>query len=222
MKRTVMIAAAGLLAAGAADGQQRMVMPGPGPGAPYPVPRGPSPSPHPGQHWGGRVNGVWVGGMRAPGGYAAYRRPYRGYQLSPYWLQSDFIISDWSTYGLQQPPYGYHWARYYDDAVLIDRRGAVADTVGGLDWDRFDLDGPSGSYDDRRYADRYAGADSPPPPAPPVYQEHHSNGVGDATGYAVDRSATRGRYAPPPPPAPGYAPPPPPPAYAPPVGYGAG
>ncbi len=253
MVRTVMIAAAVLTVAGAADGQQRMVMPGPGPGASYPMPRGPAPAAHTGQHWGGRVNGVWVGGARAPGGFAGYRRPYRGYQLSSYWLQPSFFISDWSSYGLQQPPYGYHWARYYDDAVLVDRRGAVADTVGGLDWDRFDLDGPGGSYDDRRYDDRYAGADYPPPP--PVYQEHRSNGVGGAlvggavgagagaliagrhdrgtgaligagvggiTGYAIDRSATRDRYAPPPPPAQGYAPPPPPPAYAPPVGYGAG
>ena len=111
MVRTVMIAAAALLAAGAADAQQRVVMPGPGPGAPYPMPpRGPTSPyatpPRPGQHWGGRVNGVWVGGMRAPGGYAAYRRPYRGLQLSGYWLQPSFTVVDWSLYGPQQPAFG--------------------------------------------------------------------------------------------------------------------
>lgn len=184
--RTVIIAAVALAAAGAGDAQQRMVMPGPG--AAYPMPdHGPMRPPirpvaaRSGQHWGGRVNGVWVGASRAPGGYAAYRRPSRGYVLPSYWSRPDFFISDWSLYGLQQPPSGYRWARYYDDAVLVDGRGSVTDTVGGLDWDRYDLDYTVGDtdrgYDDNRYAG--GGTDYPPPPRP-YPPERRSNGVGGA------------------------------------------
>ncbi len=249
--RTVMIAAVALTVAGAAEGQQRMVMPGPG--ASYSAPQSysdPAPTARRGHHWGGRVNGEWTAGVRAPGGYAAYRRLSRGYVLPNYWSQPRFVVSDWSLYGLQQPPYGYRWTRYYDDAVLVDTRGSVADTVDGIDWDRYDLDATSGSYaggggndsryagdsyDDNRYSGgQYAGAGGSYAPAAPAYQqgygERRSNGVGGAlvggalgagagaliagrrdkvggaligagagalTGYAIDRSANRNRYAPP-------------------------
>lgn len=185
--RTVVIAAVALTVAGAADAQQRMAMPGPG--APYSAPStGPAPTPRHGQHWGGRVAGHWTAGVHAPGGYAAYRRLSRGYVLPTYWNQPGFAVGEWSLYGLQQPPSGYRWTRYYDDAVLVDARGSVADTVDGIDWDRYDLDAGAGggnsryaegSYDDRRYA----GADYAPPPPPPYqqgYGERRSNGVGGA------------------------------------------
>ncbi len=106
---------------------------------------------HPGQpRWGSKVGGRWWGGANAPGGWNAYHRPYRGYALPSYWIAPRFYISDWQTYGLTQPTYGYNWVRYYDDAVLVDGRGSVYDTRSGIDWDRYD-----GGYadDDRVYAD---------------------------------------------------------------------
>lgn len=187
--RTLVVAAA--LAAGLAtveaDAQQRMVTPGPGPGpavapgagAPgQPSPARPVATAHP-RHWGGRYQGHWVGGLRAPGGWAAYRRPAPGVVLTTYWTQSSFAIGNWSDYGLSRPPVGYHWSRYYDDAVLVDGRGAVLDTVAGIDWPRYDLDEAQGGAVDTYLANRNsyeggAGAPyayppdygAPPPPAP--------------------------------------------------------
>lgn len=88
-----------------------------------------------GSRWGGTYNGRWSGGWNAPGGWNAYRRPTRGYRLPTYWISPNFFISDFGGYGLYAPPQGYGWQRYYDDAVLVDPRGRVRDTVYGLDWD---------------------------------------------------------------------------------------
>lgn len=138
----------------------------------------------PGQpRWGSKVGGRWWGGANAPGGWAAYRRPYRGYALPSYWVAPRFYISDWQAYGLTQPSYGYNWVRYYDDAVLVDGRGSVYDTRGGIDWDRYD-DGYYASddrvyadsgYDDRGYDDR--GYDA--------RYGRRDNGVGGAVAGAV-------------------------------------
>lgn len=107
---------------------------------------------HPGQpRWGSKVGGRWWGGANAPGGWSAYRRPYRGYALPTYWVAPRFYISDWQSYGLTQPSAGYNWVRYYDDAVLVDARGSVYDTRDGIDWDRYDDGYDRG--DDRVYAD---------------------------------------------------------------------
>lgn len=97
--------------------------------------------------WGGHVQGRWWGGWRAPGGWGAYRRPVRGWLLPSYWTAPSWYINDWSGYGLPRPPAGYNWSRYYDDAVLIDRRGSVYDTIGGVDWDGGDPDGIDPAYD---------------------------------------------------------------------------
>ncbi len=88
--------------------------------------------------WGSKVGGRWWAGANAPGGWNSYRRPTRGSALPPYWIAPRFAVNDWSSYALPQPPQGYAWTRYYDDAVLIDSRGSVYDTMGGLDWDRVD------------------------------------------------------------------------------------
>jgi Ni/Co efflux regulator RcnB len=117
---------------------------------------------HAGQpRWGSKVGGRWWGGANAPGGWSAYRRPYRGYALPSYWIAPRFYVNDWQTYGLTQPTAGYNWVRYYDDAVLVDGRGAVYDTRAGVDWDRYDggYAGDDrvyadGGYDDRGYDDR--------------------------------------------------------------------
>lgn len=88
--------------------------------------------------WGGRQNGRWIGGHRAPGGYTAYRPAFRGYVLPRYWVQPSFFIGNFSRYGFSAPRTGYGWSRYYDDAVLSDRSGRVYDSVRGVDWDRYD------------------------------------------------------------------------------------
>lgn len=111
---------------------------------------GSRPIAHP--RWGGRINNRWWGGMRAPGGYGAYRRPVRGYVLPSYWISPNFFINDWSGYGLYAPPTGYTWSRYYDDAVLVDGRGSVYDSVGGIGWDQFDGADVDYTYRDGDYA----------------------------------------------------------------------
>jgi Ni/Co efflux regulator RcnB len=98
-----------------------------------------------GSRWGTRVDGRWYGGVQAPGGWNAYRRPYRGWTLPTYWYAPSFFINDFSAFGLGAPPSGYTWSRYYDDAVLVDGHGRVYDSVGGLDWDRYD---GASAYDD--------------------------------------------------------------------------
>lgn len=200
--RTVLIATAGLalLAGAGAEAQERVVTRGPGAG--YAVPRAaPAPAPvfqrrdgawqrtpaHPGARWGSKVGGRWWGGANAPGGWAAYRRPYRNWVLPSYWIAPRFYITDWQTYGLTQPAYGYNWVRYYDDAVLVDGRGTVYDTRGGIDWDRYDdgydagerlaYAGDGARYDDRGYDDRgYDGR---------VYRERRDSGVGGAVAGAA-------------------------------------
>lgn len=120
--------------------------------------------------WGERSEGRWWAGHRAPGGWDAYRRPLRGWALPTYWLSPDWRVNDWATYGLPRPPEGYVWSRYYDDAVMIDARGSVHDTIGGVDWDQFDdvlVDyadvGAMPGYDRLAYA-----APTLPTPSPPA------------------------------------------------------
>jgi Ni/Co efflux regulator RcnB len=134
--------------------------------------------------WGGRVQGRWWAGYRAPGGWGAYQRPVRGWALPTYWATPNWYINDWSGYGLPQPPVGYNWSRYYDDAVLIDGRGSVYDTIGGVDWDQYDPDGVDYSYDDAGAGyDGHAYGDGAPG-APYAYPPR-DNGVGGAAVGAV-------------------------------------
>lgn len=91
--------------------------------------------------WGYERDGRWEGGSRAPGGWDAYRRLGRGHRMPSYWMGGGFGIADYLNFGLAAPPRGYHWIRYYDDAVLIDDRGDVWDSVGGIAWS-----GSSASY----------------------------------------------------------------------------
>ncbi|RZT54734.1 Ni/Co efflux regulator RcnB [Sphingomonas sp. BK036] len=160
--RGLLIAGVGMALAGggAADAQQRpgasYAVPGVAMQAPMQTPQRPGPiaarppvvhtssqqlGGHRAPRWGSKIGGRWWGGANAPGGWAAYRRPNRGWAVPGYWNAPRFYVDDWSTYGLPQPPAGYRWARYYDDAVLIDPRGSVYDTVSGTDWDRYDSDG---------------------------------------------------------------------------------
>jgi len=219
--RTVIIMAAGLATAmtGAADAQ-RVVTRGPGAGYPAPGPgRGPIEGQSGGSRWGSRIDGRWWGGANAPGGWSAYRRPVRGYALPRYWVAPRFTINDWQGYGLRQPAYGYNWVRYYDDAVLIDSRGSVFDSVSGLDWDGY---GDAGHRDGGYATDGYAHVDDHG-----YIRERRDDGfggaaigavaggvagnliagrgnrlggtligagVGAAAGYAIDKAEDRGRY----------------------------
>lgn len=58
---------------------------------------------------------VWI----APSGY--YYRPWRyGETLPRGWYEREYWVSDWWSYGLAEPPYGYEWVRVGRDVVLID------------------------------------------------------------------------------------------------------
>ncbi len=141
MKRVTIWGIALLLVAGA---QPAMAGHGPKPGMGAPgmggprmgAPRGGMRGVRP--NWGGRHNGRWVGGWRAPGGWSAYRRPFVGFALPSYWINPTYFVSNYGSYGLSQPAYGYGWSRYYDDAVLTDRYGRVQDYVERVDWDDAD------------------------------------------------------------------------------------
>ena len=102
-----------------------------------------------GHRWGPRQQGRWYAGWRAPGGWSAYRRPVVGYVLPRYWVSPNYYIANYGAYGLPAPAYGYGWSRYYDDAVMTDRYGRVADYRSDIDWDRYEGGyGPADSYAD--------------------------------------------------------------------------
>lgn len=192
--RMVLIAAsaAALVAAGGA-GAQRMVTPGPGMGYAQPamshvgapMMRTPGMVGQPGRstaagsRWGSKIDGRWWAGANAPGGWHSYRRLSRGSRLPGYWSSPSFFINDWSIYGLGEPPAGYNWARYYDDAVLIDDRGQVYDSVNGLNWDQYEsgyIDGGGSAGYGADYGAGYAAPAAtayPPQPgyAQPAYAE---------------------------------------------------
>ncbi|MEG8057952.1 RcnB family protein [Sphingomonas sp. 22L2VL55-3] len=165
-----LIASAGLvLAGGVADAQRPGASyPAPGTAMQVPMARPARPGPIAAQmpvvqaptrpiaaprssRWGSKIGGRWWAGANAPGGWAGYRRPHRGWVVPAYWNAPRFYVGDWSNYGLAQPPQGYNWVRYYDDAVLIDARGSVYDTTSDIDWD---LAGGGGyvAADPRAYA----------------------------------------------------------------------
>ena len=186
--RTVLIAASAIATLVAGEtGAQRMVAHGPGSpggmapttGAGYSAPNAPRVGMAPmiahGARWGSNVGGRWWAGANAPGGWGAYHRPARGWTLPGYWSAPGFAIADWSTYDLGQPPAGYGWSRYYDDAVLVDGRGRVYNCVSGVDWNR-------GGYEGG-YAAGYSDGDA-------VYA-----GPGDRGGYAPPPYAQDSPYA---------------------------
>jgi Ni/Co efflux regulator RcnB len=117
-----------------------------------------------GQNFGQKYQGRWVGGWQAPGGWNAYRRPYRGYVLPSYWISPSFYIGNWSSYGFAAPSNGYGWSRYYDDAVLTDRYGRVVDYVPNYNWDRNATRSSyyeDADYDYGAYPDGYDNYDAP-------------------------------------------------------------
>ena len=101
-----------------------------------------------GRNWGGRHQGRWNAGYRAPGGWAAYRRPFVGYALPRYWISPNFYVANYAGYGFAQPRAGYGWSRYYNDAVMTDSDGRVQDVITDYNWDdhgdRYEGDDDSG------------------------------------------------------------------------------
>ncbi len=141
-----------------------------------------------GPRWGGRIDGRWWAGARAPGGWGAYQRPLRGSVLPPYWAGSQWQVQDWAGFDLPAPPADQRWSRYYDDAVLVDARGMVHDTIGGVDWDRFDEGVDDFAYRDGAAGDQGGTSAVAPPGAPyPVPTQGQASRVtiaGDSRGKA--------------------------------------
>jgi hypothetical protein len=134
--------------------------------------------------------GRWSGGDMAPGGWQAYRTPFRGFVLPEYWTQPNFYIEDFARYGFAAPQDDYGWSRYYDDAVLTDSTGRVADVVKGVDWNRFDqgqfANGAGTSFEDGDFDRR-----RPDPRDFDRERDHKRGGVGALAGLAIGE-ATRG------------------------------
>lgn len=170
--RTLLLAAAAVSGLTAVPAAAQVVTGGYGGGAN--VYGAPSPG------WGGGyVDGRWYAGTRAPGGWAAYRRPQRGWAMPGYWRQPDFRIQNYAAFGLAPPPQGYGWSRYYDDAVLMGYDGRVYDSVGGIDWRRVDQPSATGyGYPSQGYAvapgEPYPGND------PNCYPRRKGSGIGGA------------------------------------------
>lgn len=156
----------------------------------------------------GYSGGRWDGGNRAPGGWNSYRRLNRGHRLPQYWMGASFGIPDYLAFGLAAPPQGYHWVRYYNDAVLVDYEGNVWDSVDGISWSDAEAyaDGgyatsnsysyssngagyaqpiqpvdPDAYYDQQPYPGGYA---PPVAVAPPAVQVQGFQGYGYGSGYA--------------------------------------
>uniref|UniRef100_UPI0035CC6FDB RcnB family protein n=1 Tax=uncultured Sphingomonas sp. TaxID=158754 RepID=UPI0035CC6FDB len=146
------------------------------------------------QRWGGSVGGHWQGGVNAPGGWNAYRHPSRGYHMPRYWFSPSFFIGDYAGYGLSAPPLGYGWYRYYDDAVLLDSRGRVYDSVDRLDWDGGY--GDDGDYAQDGYAEQYRQSGPRYAPLPPVTQSGNVTTYSTSSGYGGGGYAAGGYYYP--------------------------
>jgi Ni/Co efflux regulator RcnB len=59
-----------------------------------------------------------------------------GETLPQTWQSPSYTVSDWKGWGLAQPPAGSRWVRYYDDALLVDAAGKVADVRQDVSWAR--------------------------------------------------------------------------------------
>jgi hypothetical protein len=59
-----------------------------------------------------------------------------GETLPKTWQSPSYTVSDWKGWGLAQPAAGSRWVRYYDDALLVDAAGKVADVRQDVGWAR--------------------------------------------------------------------------------------
>lgn len=99
------------------------------------------PGPRSGHSWGGPGGGAGAPHAGRPQQhhrrYANFRRIDRGGEVPRYWWGPQFHVQHWQMYGFARPAEGHRWIRYYDDALLVDRRGRVRDARHGFDWDRY-------------------------------------------------------------------------------------
>jgi Predicted integral membrane protein len=108
----------------------------------------------------------WVWG--GPGWWGgSYQRPVSGYIMPSFWLGPDYAVPDWAGYGFAEPGQGRRWVRYYDDAVLVDGRGMIYDSVRDVPWGRYSH-GPVPAYVGNA-------PDSAPPPYGPAYGDVYAN-----------------------------------------------
>jgi Ni/Co efflux regulator RcnB/uncharacterized membrane protein len=113
------------------------------------------------------------------------RRLHRGFVVPQFWWGPQFTVSNWNLYGFSRPSNGARWIRYYDDALLIDRRGRIQDGRYGLDWDRY---GDRWGYDARGIPVYVGDGDFRPDRSDYDYAERWEEGEDD---YGDDRD---GRY----------------------------
>jgi Ni/Co efflux regulator RcnB len=101
--------------------------------------------PRAGHSWaqgGGGGGGAIVahaGGPNNPGQrrFGNVRRIQRGFVVPQFWWGPQFHVAQWQMYGFPAPAANHRWIRYYDDALMIDRRGRVRDARYGFEWDRY-------------------------------------------------------------------------------------
>ncbi|SMF64404.1 RcnB family protein [Allosphingosinicella indica] len=117
--------------------------------------------------------------------YADYRRVDRGGQVDRYWSGDDYRVRDPHRYGFAPPHGDERWVRYYDDALLVDRRGTVRDGRYGLDWDQY---GDGWGYDDRGIPAYVGDGDFYPDEQDYAWVEDHDP-RGPAYGYAYEGGA---------------------------------
>lgn len=95
-------------------------------------------------HWHVARPRGWVWGR--PGWWGgSYQPPMAGYVLPSFWLSPDYVVPDWAGYGFGEPGRGRRWVRYYDDAVLVDGRGMIYDSIHDVQWGRYS-EGPVPTY----------------------------------------------------------------------------
>jgi Ni/Co efflux regulator RcnB len=107
---------------------------GPGRPPPRPSPSRPSrPPPRPGRPSPGRggPGRYQLGGYRRPPGYF-HRRWTTGAILPRFFFGQSYWLTP-GPYGLRPPPFGTHWVRVDDDALLVtDSTGRIVDVVRGI------------------------------------------------------------------------------------------
>lgn len=86
----------------------------------------------------------WIWGQ--PGWWGgSYQPAMRGYILPSYWLSPAYVIPEPGAYGFADAGQGRRWVRYYNDAVLVDGRGLIHESVHDVAWDRYSY-GPVPAY----------------------------------------------------------------------------
>ena len=69
-----------------------------------------------------------------PYGYRSYGW-YAGARLPVAYYAPRYVVYDYYSYGLHQPPYGYHWVRVDNDVVLAAiTTGIVLQVVNQIFW----------------------------------------------------------------------------------------